>query len=184
MPNILSKLLAGMLAALLMLVIPLLDTYQKQEKLSYNVASNAVTTFVDAARNKGYLTPSMYADFFSSLHSAGNYYEVTIEHLSKRYIPVYLDPTDPSTYQNQTQVHYEAFYTDEILKILFPDSTDPIDDPSRVYKLEVGDFITITVKNMNRTNATILKEALFNIQNSETVSIYYTYGGMVHNEDY
>lgn len=183
MPNILSKFLAGMLAALLILVIPLLDTYQKQEMLSYNIASNSVTTFIDAARNKGYFTPSMYLDLFSSLHNTGNVFEVEFEHMSKKYIPVYTDPTNPSTFQNKTEVHYEAFYTQEILDVLFPDSTAPIDDPSRIYRMEVGDFITITVKNMNRTNATVLKDFLFNINSHETV-IYYTYGGMVHNEDY
>lgn len=141
----------------------------------------SVTSFVDAVRDKGYITPVMYNDFFNQLAATGNTFDIQMEHDHKRYFPVYTDPTDESTFQNRFTTDSDDFYTPQIMRVLFPETTDPIDSPSRNYKMEVGDFFNVTIKNTNITAATILRNFLTG--GNQEAKIAVTYGGMIRNED-
>jgi len=55
------------------------------------VVLNAVTQFVDSVSDKGYITPTMYNQFTSQLALTGNTYDIQMEHLHKRYDPIYND---------------------------------------------------------------------------------------------
>lgn len=179
--NSISKILAVLIAVLLLYLYPISAAFEQQDDISELVVLKATTTFVDAVRDKGFVSPTMYNDFMEAIGATGNTFDVQMEHGSKKYVPVYDDPTRPETFRGSYEVHYDAFYNAQILPILFPNSTAEKDDPSRRYKLRVGDTFAVTVKNTNRTPGTILFDFL-NQAISPNDKIFIPYGGVVRNE--
>lgn len=179
--NSISKIFALLIAVLLLYLYPISEAFEQQDDISELVVLKATTTFVDAVRDKGYVSPTMYNDFMEAIAATGNTFDVQMEHSSKKYVPVYDDPTRQETFRGSYEVHYDAFYNAQILPILFPNSAAEKDDSSRRYKLRVGDTFAVTVKNMNRTPGTILFDFL-NQAISPNDKIFIPYGGVVRNE--
>lgn len=185
MLNYFGKVFTAMLAVLLLYIWPTSEAFERQDDISYLVAFNSVTSFVDSVRNKGYITPKMYNDFTTELSLTGNLYDIEIEHKHKRYNPVYIDPANPNTFQDSFNVDYEAFYEKQILSVIFPaNSTAGKTDDSRKYKLTEGDYFSVKIQNTNKTNAGRLREFLNGGFSPSNLRIYIPYGGMVTNEDY
>lgn len=180
--NSISKVFSILIAILLLYVFPISAAFNQQDDISELVVLRATTSFVDAVRDKGFISPTMYNDFLQAIHATGNTFDVQMEHGQKRYIPVYDDPTRPETFRNQYEVHYDRFYNPQILPVLFPDSTVGKGDPSRRYGLHVGDTFYVVVKNTNRTNGTVLHDFLNNASSPQD-KILIPYGGVVRNED-
>lgn len=183
MINSISKILAALLAVLLLYVYPAVEAAGKQDDLSRLAAYNTVTKFVDAVRTKGYITPTMYEQFQIELARTGNTYTIELEHMHKKYVPEYTDPMNEDTFSGKFEAVWDGYYNDQVLNVLFPDSELDKHDPARVYKLTAGDFFHVTCANTNRTPADIFMEWL-QIDTSEGSSIFANYGGMVINEDY
>lgn len=181
--NSIAKGFALILAVLLLYIFPITHTFEEQDDISSMVAFKAVTEFVDSVRDKGYVTPTMYRDFDRRLAATGNIFEVQMEHGHKRYTPIYEDPTNQATFKNEFIVDYDNFYQSQIMGVLFPDNMLPADHSLREYRMNIGDFFQVTVRNTNKTNAAILKDFLNN-GSSARHEIYIPYGGMVRNEDY
>lgn len=187
--NTISKAFALILAILLLYFFPLSEGYERQDDISYMVALKAVTNFTDAVRNKGYIDPQMYEDFFNELQKSGNTFDVEMVHQRKRYDPdynhaMYNPYTNPTPAPNGTfVVSYSETYNQQILATLFPDNYLAKDDPDRVYKLYVGDYFKVTVVNTNKTGASLMRDFLNN-GSSSTEKIVIPYGGMVLNEDH
>lgn len=180
MVNALSKITAALLAVLLLFLFPALQTAQRQEDIRYLAAYRTLVQFTDAVRNKGLVTPAMYEDFVRDMEQNGGGYEVELEHRHKIYHPEYGDPADPGTFLNDFSVVYDAFYTADILKVLFPSGTGQEGEP---YKLQEGDFFAVTALDHARSPLDIFSEFLYNGAGHEKSSLL-TYGGMVLNEDY
>lgn len=177
-----EKVFALILALVLMFFWPISSALNKQDDISEIVVLNAVTKFVDSVRDKGFITPTMYNDFYNQLALTGNTYDIQMEHLHKRYDPVY---SDDGVFLGDFVVNYEGFYNAQIYEKLFPkNSTEGIDSPNRVYKLAAGDFFYVTVKNTNRTPATLINDILTGTIHAPNEKIVIPYGGMVLNEDY
>ncbi|MFD0619035.1 hypothetical protein ACFQZR_16340 [Paenibacillus sp. GCM10027629] len=183
MINSIAKVAGLILAVLLLFVFPNQDLYQRQDDISSMLVYKSVTNFVDAARDIGYVTPQMYNDFFNELAMTGNSYDIQMEHRQKRYDPVYLDPTDVSTFQDDVQLNYEYHGRGDILATLFPNNTKTMDDKSRHYEMNIGDYFGVTVTNTNRTAATVMMDALTGGV-STNHNIVVPYGGLVRNEDH
>jgi len=180
--NSFLKMFAVLIAILLLYIFPVSAAFDQQDDVSELVVMRATTSFVDAVRDKGYISPVMYDDFLQTIHATGNTFDVQMEHGQKRYDPVYDDPSRPETFRGEYDVHYDMFYNAQILPVLFPDSAAGKDDPSRRYRLHAGDTFYVVVKNTNRTNGTILHDFLNNaISPNEKIVI--PYGGVVRNED-
>lgn len=181
-----SKFVSVILALLLLYIYPTAEGAKRQDDLSQLVVYNVVTQFVDAARLKGYITPTMYNDFLQSLHMTGNEYEIQMEHMHKKYHPEYSDAANANTFLDKYSVIYEGFYEETILDVLFPESSLPKDSDSRIYRMMVGDFFKVKVKNTNVTPGTIMSDFLYGVRelyDGQTV-IVFPYGGMILNEDY
>ncbi|WP_321575637.1 hypothetical protein [Paenibacillus guangzhouensis] len=183
MINSIAKVAGLLLAVLLLFVFPNQELYQRQDDISSMLVYKSVTNFVDAARDIGYVTPQMYNDFFDELAITGNTYDIQMEHRQKRYDPVYLDPMDPATFQDDVLLHYEYHGRGEILAILFPDNAKTKDDGSRRYVMNIGDYFAVTVTNTNRTAATVMMDALTGGW-SGNPKIVVPYGGLIRNEDH
>ena len=175
---------AALLAVLLLVIYPLYEQVRSQDKLASAVVQEAAVLLIDSARTKGYLTSQVYQEFNAKLAATGNQYEIKLEHLHKRYGPDYSDPANPATFQGSFTTYYDGFYEDQILSVLFPANGAAADDPSRRYMMQVGDYIGVSVHNVNRTPAAQLRDFLLNDNSQGSASITVNYEGMVLNEDY
>ncbi|MFB4321662.1 hypothetical protein RB298_04895 [Priestia sp. BR_2] len=183
--NSLSKIVAIIIGIFLFLLYPLYQQAQKHDELSQTVVHNAVTEFVDAARTKGFISPTMYSEFSQKLAATGNVFDIEISHLHKKYNPLYTDPADPNTFQKSFEAYYDGFYTDEIMKVLYPDQNIPEDSETRKYKLSLYDYLSVKVTNRNTTMAQVIQNSLFGLtEQGASSKIFVPYGGMVLNEDY
>ncbi|MEB9896267.1 hypothetical protein P4K96_22760 [Bacillus cereus] len=179
-----SKIFAVLIAITLLFLYPLYQQAERQDDLSQIVVHSAVTQFVDAVRTKGYITPTMYLEFNQKLGATGNQYEVEMEHLHKKYNPLYADPADPSSFKDSFETYFSGHYTDQIMYVLFPDNDDSPYSEYRKYKMTEGDFFTVKAKNINRTMATVLRDFLTNGVTGSNTQVFMPYGGMVLNEDH
>lgn len=189
----LSKVIAVLIAVVLLFGYPLYQQAQRQDELTELVVHGAVTEFVDAVRTKGYITPQMYNEFNRKLGATGNQYDVQMEHMHKRYNPLYEDPSNPSsTFDNTFDIYFNGHYTEEIMNALFPtDEKTTGRYPTigtnysgiKADPMSVGDFFTVKVKNINRTMATILRDFFTGGNTGSNTTLYIPYGGMIINED-
>ena len=150
------------LAVLLMFFFPIMDTWERQDDISYMSAYSSVVDFVDSARNLGYISTNMYLHFLQNLNASGNRYAVTIEHRKRIYDNI-------NSYRN--------YYTNYIEEELLSGSGD------NTYPLFAGDYLYVSIKNTNKTQSTLLKEVVYSSP-QETFKIGVPYGGMVRNTYY
>lgn len=184
MPNSLSKWFAALLSVLLLYFIPAGESARRQDDLSRIIVYQKTAAFVDSVRTKGYITPTMFLDFTKEIETTGNVFQVEMEHQHKRYHPEYGDPANPETFLDRFSVIYDSFYTSDIMNVLFPESEQPKDEPSRRYVMSAGDFFNIKVYSLNRTASSVFAEAFGVPQSGDRPDIWFPYGGMVLNEDY
>lgn len=153
MEDSLSIVFAMIVALVLMFIVPLVDTWELQDNLSYVVTYAAVTDFVDTVRNTGYISPEVYGSFLTTLSATGNTYDVTMEHREFN--------EDIDAYLNT--------YTNKIVAEI---------DAHKKYKLDKYDYFYVTVKNTNRTQASILS-GFFASEDASNFKIGVSYGGVV-----
>lgn len=173
MDDSLAIIFATIVAVLLMFIFPLMDTWERQDDLSYMLAYSTVVDFVDTVRNTGYMTESMIADFEQQLAATGNIYEIQYEHREIVYMPDG-DPASP-TYKTGYLYHFNK----DIEDALQADAAVHPEDP-RYTNFEKGDYFFVSIKNTNKTQSTIVKEFLY-ASTMETFKIGVPYGGMVRN---
>jgi len=161
MEDSLSIIFAVIIALLLMFLFPMIDTWEMQDNLSYVVVYSAVTDFVDTVRNTGYISQESYDNFEAKLYSTGNTYSITMEHRELNDdLRVYLN-----TYTNEI--------LDTIHTVVEDDSTK-----TKIYRLDKYDYFYVTVKNTNRTQATVLSDFL-STSTGDNFKIGVSYGGVV-----
>lgn len=153
MEDSLAIVFAVIVAIFIMFLFPLMDTWELQDSLSYSTTYASVVDFVDTVRNTGKITPDVYDTFAGRLNSTGNSFNITMEH--RKFIE------DVGGYMN--------VYTNEILREL---------DNGNDYKLEKYDYFYVTVRNTNKTQATIVRE-LINAKREDSFKIGTAYGGIV-----
>lgn len=185
MGNALSKLTAALLAIFLILFLPMMQTAQREEDLSTLAAYNSLVQFTDAVRNKGYISPEMYEEFIRELARSGKEYDIELEHRHKKYHPEYSDPADPATFQHQFSVVYDAFYTGDVMKVLYPEPSDAVAEyERRKYLMESGDFWIVTLQTRSRSTYEILTDFVHGTSIGWHGRDKLAYGGMILNEDY
>lgn len=163
-----------------MALYPIYHLAQQGDNTANNLSHKIVTNFVDSVRTKGYITSKMYSEFIDQLHQTGNVFDIEMEHLHKKYNPVYADPADPASFQDSYDTYYDGHYTEEILKVLFPANTVG----EQKYYLNTNDIFNVTIKNRNRTMATQMRNFFTFSVLDDNAEIYIPYGGMVLNEDH
>ena len=153
MEDTLSILFAVIVSIIIMFIFPLLDTWELQDNLSYATTYATVVDFVDTVRNVGYISSDVYNAFSTRLGMTGNTFSITMEH--RKFLE------DIGDYMN--------VYTNEIEHTLNTDG---------IYKLDKYDYFYVTVKNTNKTQATIIREFIYANQ-EESFKIGTAYGGIV-----
>jgi hypothetical protein len=156
MEDTLSIIFAILIALILMFLFPLVDSWDLQDNLSYAIAYSATVDFVDTARNTGYISSDLYDTFQNKLLATGNTYDITLEHREF----------------NEDLKAYLSVYTNEIEKDLADSSK------SHIHKLDKYDYFYVTVKNTNRTQATVIND-FFSSSHGTNTKIAVAYGGVV-----
>ncbi|MBR4110902.1 MAG: hypothetical protein IKK43_04375 [Clostridia bacterium] len=155
MEDSLAIVFAILVSIILMFLFPLLDTWELQDNLSYATTYAAVVDFVDTVRNVGYISPEAYYNFESKLMMTGNTFSVRLEHRK------FIEDGGVNDYLNT--------YTNEIMAKL---------DAGEIYPLNQWDYFYVTIKNTNKTQASVIQNFLF-AGADETFKIGTAYGGIV-----
>ena len=154
MEDSLSIIFAVIVSLLLMFLFPMIDTWEMQDNLSYIVVYAATVDFVDTCRNVGFISDAAYDGFASKVQATGNSYDIRMEH--RQFIP------DVRGYANH--------YTNEI--------KNEFSTGDNIYKLNKYDYFSVSVKNTNRTQATLLTDFITG-GTGTNFRIGVTYGGVV-----
>lgn len=162
MEDSLSIIFAVIVSLLLMFLFPMIDTWEMQDNLSYVVVYSAVTDFVDVVRNTGFITLDAYNSLMTKINATGNTFSVTMEHREFN--------EDLNAYLNT--------YTNEILDAVEDGWVDEHGNMQYSYKLDKYDYFYVTVKNTNRTQATVLSDFLSS-NAKDNFKIGVSYGGIV-----
>lgn len=163
MGDSLSTVFMIIMAGILMFFFPMLDTWERQDDLSYMAVYTATVDFVDAVRNTGVLTKEMYDSFITQIYGTCNTYDVTLERREYKVIP---DGAGGS------EVIYLNHYSSEIEDKLYSATA------GNRYTFNKGDYFYVSVKNTNKTQATMLKQTTYGTL-IETFTIGVPYGGQV-----
>lgn len=111
MEDNLQRVFSVLISVLILFLMPLYITFEKMDDISYSLALKITSNFVDTVNAKGYITEEMYNDFVKELSVTGNMYDVKMEHVAKKYNPVYYIYDDE---KNVVEVLDYAMYTLEI----------------------------------------------------------------------
>lgn len=162
MGDSLSIVFTIILAAVIMFFFPMLDSWERQDDLSYMAVYTATVDFVDAVRNTGVLTKDMYNSYITQIYGTGNSFDVTLEHRQYKVVP---------DDDNKSQVIYLNNYTKTIEKELF----DPADGR---YIFNKGDYFYVSIKNTNKTQSTMMKQTIYGTT-IDSFTIGVPYGGQI-----
>lgn len=160
MGDSLSTVFTIMIAVIVMFLFPMMDSWERQDDLSYMAVYTATVDFIDAVRNTGTLTKDMYESYLTELHGTANTFDITLEHREYMVVPS----------GSASEVVYLNHYSSEIEKELYSGNNK--------YLFDKGDYIYVSVKNTNKTQATSLKQSVYGTV-IETFKIGVPYGGQI-----
>lgn len=159
---------AIVLAAGLIFVVPLMTMADRFDTTSQAEVEAIVSNFVDEIRSTGKITQEKYNKFIENLASLGYTFDVSME-------TKILDE-NPGKKTSQTakdkigeNVYYSE-YTSQIEQEL---------EKNGVKKLKTGDMVLVTVKNENLTLAQQMKQFMYKIVGNDNASVVATKAGMV-----
>lgn len=191
MEDTFATLVGVMLSVFLLILLPLYNMFERQDDIAYEYVLKTTTQFTDEIRYKGYCSYDMYNKLLDNLVLSGNMYDISVEAHKQIY-----NKSKDGTIVTNTEIDY----TNQFLNVLSNtryEASNPIyvymmdSDPnyysnllknsnikSRVYLLNVGDYIYVKLKNSNITQATIF----FNMVAGDTnpIKINIGYGGRVN----
>lgn len=162
---------AIILAAVLVFVVPLMTTAQRVDDVSQTDVETLTSNFIDEIRATGKLTADEYSKFLESLVATGNTYDVSIE-----FKILDENPGKKSTQTTKDKIGenvYYSIYTTQIEEVLNDESQ------GNAYNLKQGDMISVTVRNTNLTLGQQLKNFGYKIVGNDTYTISASKSGMI-----
>lgn len=174
MGDTIAKVFTVLLAVLLLFIYPMMEMLEQQDYTTNLFVYTETTKLVDAVRNTGYLTSRMYQEYLDKLSVTNVIFDVKLEHEHRKYDPIYTDPLDESSFQDDFAVNYRGYYTKEILDILFPNDGSNFEK----YYFSQGDYFKVKAVNKNKTLATKVVQFIYG-RELPTETIIIQYGGMI-----
>lgn len=169
MGDTLITIVAIFLAAILMFIFPLMSISDRNDDVAQLSVQTKTVEFVDNIRSTGKITQDNYDAYVQTISSTGNSFEVEIE------VQILDDnPGKKVTEAEATKVgenYYYSQYTSQIL--------DTVNSEGVMF-LKEGDIVTVTVRNTNRTIATILKDFVYSVTGNNSASITAQHSGIVN----
>ena len=168
MSDTLITVVAIVLVAGLIFVVPLMTMADRVDTTSQTQVEAIVADFVDEIRTTGKITQEKYGKFIENLTSLGYTFDVSME-------AKILDE-NPGKKTSQTakdkigeNVYYSE-YTSQIEQQL---------EENGVKNLKTGDMVLVTVKNTNKTLAQQMKQFMYKIVGNDTANVVTSKAGMV-----
>lgn len=183
MDKTLWKILAFLLCAILLFLVPLLNMLERQDDIAYNVVLTECNRFVDICRDTGFITPNLYSEFVNRINSTGNTYQIRLSHIKRSVNPVYKQENGTMVFTGEHEVIHVNKGEQEILGVLFPMNSSSSLEKSRRYEMGMGDLFFVEVQNRGKTMAAAIRDMML-FTDSNAPSIFIRSGGMVRNEAY
>ncbi|MGI6623140.1 MAG: hypothetical protein GX227_04160 [Clostridiaceae bacterium] len=183
MERTLWKILAFLICAILLFLVPLLNILERQDDIAYNIVLAECNRFVDICRDTGFITPDLYTDFVSRINSTGNTYQIGLSHVKRSVYPVYRQTGSTMVFSGEYEIIRVNKGEEEILKTLFPQNSASVLDKSRRYEMAMGDLFFVEVQNKGKTMAVAIRDMMM-FTNTKSPCIFVRAGGMVRNEAY
>ena len=160
--------IAIMLTAALMLVLPVMTMADRVDTVSKTDIETKTSDFVNEIRTTGKLTSEKYSKFIEEITSTGNTYDVEME-----FKILDENPGKKTTQTAKDKIGENVYYS------VFTSQINEALSDSAVYNLKEGDIITVTVKNTNLTLSQSLKNFFYTISGNDTYTIAASSGGLV-----
>lgn len=183
--NAFGKIVSILIAVVLLFLCPIQYMAQKQDILMQQYVTTETSYFIDSSRNLGYITKQMYEEYMRRIELGNNLYDVELTHYHVVYYKgdgeqVNSDYNEMSIYSGEeedTYRRYMCYYTPDILEALYSEESD------HIYKMNQDDYLTIKVKQKNKTLGKRLQELV--LGTDYTDGNYITvYGGLIRDEAY
>lgn len=168
MSDTLITIVAIILVAGLIFVVPLMTMADRVDTTSQAEVESIVTDFVEEIRTTGKITKENYNKFLENLSATGYIFDVEMQTkiADKDYIKTSSQVSQDKIGEN---VYYSE-YTSQIEEEL---------EKSGVKKLKTGDMVLVTVKNTDLTLAQQLKSFAYKIVGNDTATVVASKAGMV-----
>lgn len=168
MSDTLITVVAIVLAAGLIFVVPLMTMADRFDTTSQAEVEAIVSDFVDEIRSTGKITQEKYNKFLENLTSLGYTFDVSME-------TKILDE-NPGKKTSQTakdKIGENVYYTE------YTSQLEEELEKNGMKKLKTGDMVLVTVKNENLTLAQQMKQFMYKIVGNDTASVVASKAGMV-----
>lgn len=153
-----TSVIAVILSAILMLLVPLVIIADRNDDLAVLSVQTLTAEFVDEIIKTGKLTEEEYQRFINSLSTTGNTYEINIE----------IKILDDNTAKRQTMLtgsvgenSYYSIYTTQIEDKLFSNENN------KEIILKEGDIVSVEARNNSKTLSQSLKNIYYTIKDEE-----------------
>lgn len=160
--------IAIMLTAALMLVLPVMTMADRVDTVSKTDIETKTSDFVNEIRTTGKLTSEKYSKFIEEITSTGNTYDVEME-----FKILDENPGKKSTQTVKDKIGENVYYS------VYTSQIEDILNSNKNYNLKEGDLFSVNVKNTNQTLAQQLKNFFYTVVGNDTYTIAASHGGMV-----
>lgn len=171
------QILAVLTAVVLMILFPIMNTFEREDDLIRLQMLDQLDYFVSKVKQSGSISRRDYELFSSKLNQLGIPFEITIEHYKQIYVPIYEDPLDFTSFHGRIQRAEELFSDAEIKARLFPIETP---EQGKDYTMSKGDYISVSVKSKVKSKHQKLKSML--LGGEQEAFFYAKLGGVIQNE--
>lgn len=168
MSDTLITVVAIILVAGLIFVVPLMTMADRVDTTSQAEVEAIVTDFVEEIRTTGKITEEKYNKFLENLTATG--YSFNVEMETKIFDENLGKKTSQTAHDKIGENVYYSEYTSQIEEEL---------EKNGLKKLKTGDMVLVTVKNTNLTLAQQLKAFTYKIVGNDTATVVASKAGMV-----
>ena len=166
MSDTLITVVAIVLAAVLIFVVPVMTMADRFDATTQANIESITSEFVEDVRTTGKLTRERYNKFLENLSATGYTYDVNMEFKIQDENPG--KKTTQSTKDKIGENVSYSVYTSQIEK-----------DASHTYTLKQGDMISVTVRNTDLTLAQQMKDFMYKVVGNDNYTVVTTQGGLV-----
>ena len=169
MSDSLITVIAIMLTAVLLLVLPVMTMADRADDISKTDVETMTSNFVNEIRTIGKLTSEKYNKFVEELTSTGNTYDIEME----------FKILDENTFKKSTQSAKDKIGENVYYSVFTTQIQEALEGENKVYNLKEGDIINVSVKNTNLTLSQSLKNFFYTVVGNDTYTIAASSSGLV-----
>lgn len=169
MSDSLITVIAIMVTAVLLLVLPVMTMADRADDISKTDVETMTSNFVNEIRTIGKLTSEKYNKFVEELTSTGNTYDIEME-----FKILDENPGKKSTQSAKDKIGENVYYS-----VFTTQIQEALEGENKVYNLKEGDIINVSVKNTNLTLSQSLKNFFYTVVGNDTYTIAASSSGLV-----